>query len=184
MPTSLLMTKYLFLASIILYSCSVDSKEKPDATDKLVKTSEIKTPSSSTIDTNSQIIITPNSLQDSKFNQVEVALIDSFGDFIQRIFVVISYDDANDTSLIKHNIREIKKSYQISNTSAVSFFSEKKYANYKDVLFFNRDHPFPEEEYTKWREVYYLGEFTCKSNIYKSFPASNKVVREYLLHGL
>jgi len=181
---SLVMTKYLFLASIIFSSCSVDTKEKPDATDTLVNSHETKIPSSNTTDTNSEILITPNSKHDSKFNPVEVALIDSIGDYIQRIFVVISYNDANDTSVIKHNIKEIKKSYQISNTTAVSFFSEKKYANYKDVLFFNRGHPLPEEEYEKWMEYYYLGEFNNKTNIYKSFPGSNIVVREYLLHGL
>ncbi|MES1182034.1 MAG: hypothetical protein ABUL44_04490, partial [Flavobacterium sp.] len=130
------MTKYLFLVSIILSSCSVDTKEKPEVTEKLVNSNETKIPSSNTTDTNSEILITPNSQHNSKFNPVEVALIDSIGDYIQRIFVVISYDNANDTSVVKHTIREIKKSYQMSNTTAVSFFSEKKYANYKDVLFF------------------------------------------------
>lgn len=106
----------------------------------------------------------------------EVVKIDSFSSGrLQGIFIVIKSQLVFDTSFIKQTICKLKTSYPLDGKSSISFFSEKKYAGYKDDLFFNAQRSLPESEYPKWLENYYLGEFNSETSAYVTYPASYKV---------
>lgn len=107
----------------------------------------------------------------------EIAKIDYEREFLQRIFVVIHPDQVNDTALIRQIIGELKKSYPLSYKSNISFFPDKKYANYKDELFFQEKSPFPESDYQTWRDSYYIGEYDFETQTFITFPFSNFIKR-------
>ena len=107
-----------------------------------------------------------------------IANIDYLEDELIRIFVVINSALVNDTTIIRQIICELKKSYPLDNNSYISFFSDKKYANYKDELFFNERKSLPESEYRNWLDSYYLGEFEFDTLTFKTFPVSNFMDRQ------
>jgi len=106
-----------------------------------------------------------------------VALIDSIDSKIQRVFVVI---DSINIEVIQNAICEVSQNYRLTERSNISFFTDEKYANYKDEVFFMiNDDPFkdennylPIEEYENWRNEYYLAEYDLKSKELVLFPAN------------
>ena len=101
----------------------------------------------------------------------EIADIDSRRGIWERIFVVIDTKKVHDSSVINKVVCEINKSPAVQRAD-ISFFSDKKYAGYKDVLFFSKESMLPEDEYPDWRNKYYLGEFEKSTNTYTAFPAA------------
>lgn len=104
----------------------------------------------------------------------EVAKVDYHGNFLQRIFVVISKDQVYNSDAIKKIICLLENEYSLDTKSNISFFSEKKYANYKDSVFTSFKEPSgisAEEkiEYEKWKNDYYLGEFEVISQVTARF---------------
>jgi hypothetical protein len=108
----------------------------------------------------------------------EIALIDYHKDYLLRIFVVIDPEKAYDTSMIRQTICLLKYSYPLDKKSNISFFSEKKYANYKTELFMRGEHLLPMKEYRNWMDSYYLGEYDFMTNYYRAFPSSSKSVKQ------
>ena len=113
-----------------------------------------------------------------KKNNFEIAKIDFYGSWLQRIFVVISSSKVNDTIMIKQIIWSLKTIYPLNNKSRISFFSERKYANYKTELFFGKQNLLPQSEYKNWMDFYYLGEYDFETNQYLTYPESNKIINK------
>lgn len=108
-----------------------------------------------------------------KLNFCEVVRLEYYNRSLQRIFVVISPDAAGDILLIQQAICTFQSVYPVDNhISNVSFFSDKKFAGYKDELFFSTDKSLPKHEYAKWLDFYYLGEFNFQAMEYVTYPAS------------
>jgi hypothetical protein len=114
-----------------------------------------------------------NNDQFVKSDFFEIAKIDYHGKLLQRIFVVILSENVNDTSVIRQTICELKKSYPLDNNSNISFFSDKKYADYKTELFMDGKNLLPQTEYKSWMDSYYLGEYEFKTNQYNTYPVSS-----------
>lgn len=113
------------------------------------------------------------SLKKVKTDLFEVAKLDFHENTIQRIFVVIEPNDVNDTLKIRQIICQLTDYYNLDKNSDISFFSDKKYANYKTELFMDDQHLLPPSEYKNWLSNYYLGEFEFASRQYKIFPECN-----------
>lgn len=108
----------------------------------------------------------------------EVANIDTQGTWLQRIFVVIPPASVNDTAKIRQVICALKLSYPLTDQSNISFFSEKRYANYKSELFDDGKQVFSQADYDKWMNDEYLGEYALETEEYQTFPASNKPAKQ------
>lgn len=113
-----------------------------------------------------------------KTDDFEVARLDYNQNRLQRIFVVIRPGNAADTTFIGQTIRSLINHYPVDDHTGVSFFSDKKFANYKDELFVAEGHPLPETEYENWRNFYYVGEFEFKTTLYMTFPVANRPGRQ------
>lgn len=115
----------------------------------------------------------------------EIANLDYQGGWLQRIFVAIHPGSVNDTAMIRQAICILKNHYPLGSKSNISFFSDKKYANYKDILFMHSKSPLPQSEYKNWMESYYLGEYEFETNRYHTFPGSYKAgkQKEYTLNS-
>lgn len=159
------MKRYLFIAILFLAACS-DRKKNIETiadTDGIRQTQQY-----------SGLPLLGN----IKSDIFEIAGVDTFESKIKRIFVIISPQNVNDTSVIKQIIGVLKQSYLLDNQSNISFFSEAQYANYKTTLFMDEQHLLPMAEYQNWKDNYYLGEYTFKTMQYQTFPASSKWERQ------
>jgi hypothetical protein len=93
---------------------------------------------------------------------------------LQRVFIAIDKEKVNDTVMIQSIVCQIKELYNIPNKGCISFFSDIKYADYKDQLFFDENNSLiigKEEAYENWMNYHYLAEFEFKSMIYSTFSA-------------
>jgi hypothetical protein len=119
-----------------------------------------------------------------KLDDFEIAKVDYHRGKLQRIFVVVRSEKVNDTAFICQVISTLKKSYPIEKNSNISFFSDKKYADYKTELFMDGDDLLPTTEYENWNKSY-LGEYEFETNEYKTFPNSSlkNNQKEYKLNG-
>lgn len=111
----------------------------------------------------------------------EVALVDYHISRLQRIFVVISGENVDRLVTIRAIICELKENYPVDEKSNISFFTEKKYANYVSDLFDTGGEQISEEmerDYNDWLNHYYLGEFEFETYSYEIFPASKKPVKK------
>ncbi len=121
---------------------------------------------------------------DNLTNDFKVVLIDSIDRRIQRVFVVI---DSINIEVMQNAICDIFGNYQLTERSNISFFTDEKYANYKDEVFFIiDDDPFkdennylPIEEYENWRNEYYLAEYDLKSKELVLFPANGEKKKDF-----
>lgn len=107
----------------------------------------------------------------------EIALLDFYKGKLQRVFVTIDSTKIKNTELIKSIICEIKNLPQVESGTSVSFFTEKKYANYKDILFINEGHPQPIAEYENWKNYYYLAEYDFLSKAFRTYPGCEIFVK-------
>ena len=128
--------------------------------------------------TKGELIDSTNEI-DSDF---KVALVDSIDNEIQRVFVVI---DSINMSIIKNAICNILENYQLTERSNISFFTDEKYANHKDEIFYDEaklyedENEFlPIEEYKNWLNNYYLAEYELKSKELVLFPSNGKKKKE------
>ena len=110
----------------------------------------------------------------TNYEDFEVVYLDFHGDWLQRVFVCIDTGNIYDYSMIQSIVCEIRTLFDINNKSNISFFSEKKYADYKTTLFMDEGHPFPIEEYDNWMNYYYLAEYEFETNVYKTYPSCRK----------
>jgi hypothetical protein len=110
----------------------------------------------------------------TNYNNFEVAYLDFHKDWLQRIFISIDTVNIYDTLLIQSIICEIQTLFDPDEKSSISFFSEKKYADYKTTLFIDENHLFPMEEYDNWMNYYYLAEYEFETNEYKTYPSCGK----------
>lgn len=119
-----------------------------------------------------------------KSDDFEIVKIDYHRDRLQRIFVVVQLEKVYDTVLISRVICTLKNSYPLDKNSNISFFSDKKYADYKTELFMDGDDLLPTTEYENWNNSY-LGEYEFETNEYKTFPNSSlkNNQKEYKLNG-
>jgi hypothetical protein len=167
------MKQHLFIAILFLSACS----DRKKSVQTIADTDEIR---------QSQQHIASNPPVHIKSDIFEIADIDYLENKIQRIFVVISPQNVNDTSIIKQIIAALKQSYPLDNKSNISFFSEKKYAHYKTSLFTDEQHLLPKTAYQNWKDNHYLGEYAFETMQYKTFPASSKWKKQknyYINHG-
>lgn len=109
-----------------------------------------------------------------KYENFEVTFLDFYRDKLQRVFIVIDTEDVYNDLVIKSIVCEILKSFEVHNKSNVSFFSDVKYADYKTNLFVLEGHPLSIEEYSNWRNQYYLAEFEFQTNEYITYPYCTK----------
>ena len=108
------------------------------------------------------------------YKNFKVVYLDFYNDRLQRVFVTMDKLNIYDTTMIHSIICEIKTLFDIDKKSNVSFFSEKKYADYKTELFIDEGHPLPLEEYENWMNYYYLAEYEFQNNEYITYPSCRK----------
>ncbi len=101
----------------------------------------------------------------------EISKVDDSNGHIQRVFVVINSSSVYDTSQISRITFSLKSQYALDNKSNISFFSDRRYADYKDNLFDGTSPSLSMSEYKNWLDLYYLGEYSFESNQYATFPA-------------
>jgi hypothetical protein len=162
--------KVLFLVFLLFISCSSEDVS-----------------SNKSISTNKKAV--PKINVSNKEPLFEVVKIDKHNDSIQRVFVVIPKEKNAELEYIENVICIIKGDYSLSSKSNVSFFSQKKYADYKDNIFISMNTPkgiTPDEklEYKKWRNSYYLAEYALETGVYQTFPASgdSQKMKKYFLN--
>ncbi len=115
--------------------------------------------------------------------EFEIVSNDYYKDYLQRVFIVIDSTRVLDSLFIQKVVCELKTQYDFQERTSVSFFTEKKYANYKTNLFVNEDHSLPRFEYNNWLNFYYLGEFDNEDKTYKTFPvSSNRGLKQKLFY--
>ena len=112
----------------------------------------------------------------TKYENFEVVYLDFHKDWLQRVFVTIDTAIIYDTLIIQSVIFKIQTLFEVGCKTNISFFSEKKYADYKTTLFMDEEHSLPTEEYGNWMEYYYLAEFEFETNEFKTFPVCMKKV--------
>jgi hypothetical protein len=137
--------------------------EKRDTIEKSKQLSEIK------IEDTSKVIP-----EKTNYENFEVIFLDFHEDWLQRVFVSIDTSNIYDTSIIQSIVCKIRDLYDTDNKSNISFFSEKKYADYKTTLFIDEGHPYPIEEYDNWMNYYYLAEYEFETTEYKTYPSCRK----------
>ena len=108
-------------------------------------------------------------LNDSLFT---VARIDNHS---QRVFVVIDSNILNDINRIRTIIKEVNDRNKFKDDLNISFFSNKKYAGYKDEFEDNRG--IPSKEFF----LSYLGEYNKQTKIYWTYPTSPGKKVKYIL---
>jgi len=113
----------------------------------------------------------------TNYKNYEVVYIDYYKDWLLRVFVTIDTTRVYDKSIIQSVICEIQAHCNLSKKSNITFFSEKKYANYKPTLFMDEDHILPTKEYKNWLNYYYLAEFEFETNIYKTYLSCSKLYK-------
>ncbi len=169
----------IILITIVLYSCSNtsgSSKKELDSPDikkyEVLNDSIENESSSSVLQTNEKVKEVKKVVPDNTiFENFEVVYLDYHRDWLQRIFVVIKPDNVYDTLIINSVICELKSLFEVDSKSNISFFSDKKYADYKDKLFTIKGHLLPKDKYDNWMNYYYLAEFDFETNNYKTFPS-------------
>ena len=107
----------------------------------------------------------------------EVAVVDSIKGHIQRLFVVIAEDSVFDVQFIRKVVCNLNEDYDLDIKSAISFFTERKYANYYTEVFKSIGahielSPSEKQEYKNWKKSYYLGEFDNETREYATYPSS------------
>lgn len=165
----------LFLFIILCFSCEESTIKK---TRGQVIVEEINNLDRNS--TKSQTKVNPT--KETKVNY-EVIRHDEISD---RYFVVLDSNLVYNYELITQMICELSSQNDVTLNSDISFFSEIKWADYKDILFSNPDKKYPKEEYQKWLNSYYLGEFDFKNRVYRAYPVSqpesnkrkNRIIKE------
>lgn len=164
----------IFLPLLLIFlSCSMDNESK-DRLQERTKTSD--TDSNDTIKkTDSQTkVIEPKKNEKPIY---EVAIVDDENGTIQRLFVVISAEKVYDLQFVQTVVCALNKDYVLESKSNISFFTEKKYANYYTKVFKSIGAhieltPSEEEEYKNWKKSYYLAEYWNDTRDYKTYPSS------------
>lgn len=110
----------------------------------------------------------------TKYENFEIVSLDFNKGRLQRVFAVLDTLNIYDTVLVQSIICQIQAEFDIDNRSNISFFSEKKYADYKNELFIMEGHSCPIDEYDNWRNYYYLAEYDFEISAYKTYPACQK----------
>lgn len=100
----------------------------------------------------------------------QVAKIDSIKGSIQRLFIVIDSAEVHNYEVIQEIVNEVCANYNLDNKSRLSFFCDEKYADYMDNLFLGNQTEFTVDDYYKWMDHYYLGEFDFSTKVYMSYP--------------
>jgi hypothetical protein len=148
------------LISILLLNFIACTNSKFNDTSELTNGSK-NTQIESTIQ-NSSLLLTKT--------KAEIAYYDSIS---KRYFVVIDSSIVFDKKIIKQVIRDLEENNETSLKASISFFSDYKWANYKDILFINTPIKYPIEEYSNWLNFYYQGEFDFQTREYHTFPISD-----------
>ena len=115
-------------------------------------------------------VVRPNAKSESA-SAYEISKVDDRNGHIDRVFVVINPSSVYDTSQVRQVILSVKSRYVLDSKSSVSFFSDRRYADYKDNLFDGTSPSLSMSEYKNWLDLYYLGEYSFESNQYITFPA-------------
>ncbi|MFT5822092.1 MAG: hypothetical protein ACI8ZM_003348 [Crocinitomix sp.] len=100
----------------------------------------------------------------------QVVKTDQLESHLQRLFIVIDSAEVNNAVLIQNIVIQVCANYDLDNNSRLSFFCDEKYADYKDNLFLGDQIEFAIEDYYKWLDHYYLGEFEFATKTYTSYP--------------
>jgi len=116
-------------------------------------------------------------------NQIDTLISENFTiarfDFhlgeLYRLFLVIPEDKVFDYVLILEIVCEIENHYKVYEHTRLSFFPDIKYADYKDFLFINENHPLQMTEYDKWMDSYYMAEFQYSSRDYQTYPTTQNM---------
>ncbi len=107
----------------------------------------------------------------------EVVREDVKGDWLQRLFVVIPGDEIHNEEVLQQIIHGIEETYNLDTNSNISFFSHKKYADYKENLFKSLGYGLSKKEkikYEEWLNEHYLGEYDCGTGVLLIYPCSRK----------
>ena|SRR5690554_1104641 len=163
------MNKVLIILFILVFSSSCKSNLDNDSA-KNIKENRLS--SKTDIEDTSKLIT-----EKSNNSNYEVAYLDFDNSRLQRVFVSIDSVNIYDTLFIQTIICEIDTLYSIDKKSNISFFTDKKYADYKTSLFIDEGHPLPSEEYENWMNYYYLAEYEFETNVYKTYPSCRKDCR-------
>ena len=107
----------------------------------------------------------------TEYENFKVAYLEYHKESLQRVFIVIDSANIYNTAMIQSIICELRALFDVDKKSDISFFSEKKYADYKTTLFIDEGHPFPIEEYENWMNYFYLAEYELETNEYKTYPS-------------
>jgi hypothetical protein len=117
--------------------------------------------------------VTFGTIDQTDSSAYQITKIDSINGSIQRLFIVIDSTKVHDFELIEEIILAVDQDYNIAPKTHLSFFCDEKYADYKDELFLGDQSEFTIEDYRKWKNYYYLGEFDYETNEYLSYPANS-----------
>ena len=111
-----------------------------------------------------------------EINNAEIVKIDKYN---SRFFLTIDKEILTDNSAINEIICDVEFWYETDSNFHISFFTQKKWANYKDELF-KENSKFSKEEYKNWMNDYYLGEFDFNKRKISTYPTAenNKNKRE------
>ena len=109
----------------------------------------------------------------SIFATIEKAKISSYDVLSKRYFVIIDSSIVYDYRVISHIICELTVNNETDSNTSISFFTNQKWANYKDLIFSNIPEKHPIEEYQNWLNIYYQGEFDFKTREYNTYPVSD-----------
>lgn len=105
----------------------------------------------------------------------QIAFFDFHKGALTRLFIVIPENRVNDYELISEIVCDIENHYEVYDHTSLSFFSDMKYAGYKDDLFINESHPLEMAEYDKWMDSYYMAEFQYGSRDYQTYPVTQNM---------
>lgn len=160
---------------ILLISCSkTTNKEHKQTKDKQVETRQ----NNNTIQKEGGIRKIPLEEETrviperTNCDSFEIAYLHYHQDCLARVFVVIDTANVYNRSIIQAIIGNIQTLFEVEQTSNISFFSEKKYADYKTDLFIYEEHSLPIEEYDNWMNYYYLAEYDFETRKYQTFPST------------
>ncbi|MDA7803631.1 hypothetical protein N8987_03565 [Crocinitomix sp.] len=109
-----------------------------------------------------------DTLQSSNF---KVVLFDvNQSNELFRVFIQTDMNQLNNKDSLYNMICELSDFYALDSSAYISFFTEQKYANYKEELFTSDS--LDQLVYEKWRNNYYVGEFEFSTREFIKYPAS------------
>lgn len=114
-----------------------------------------------------------NEAERNYLGKYSVVSLDYRKEWLQRIFVVSNPENLSNQEELKTVICKIATDYIVNQTTSLSFFTEKKYANYHDLIPELNVNEGGNELYTKWRNEFYLGEFNFETMELKTYPVAD-----------